>query len=387
MFFRSVLILGVVFTSALGEKSPNGDAVPVKRAPMGFQGMRGKKDLLTSAASENHDDYSKRAPMGFQLDNFIQEDYDKRARMGFQGMRGKKAISDDELYKRAPMGFQGMRGKKSMEEGMRGKKTYLSSLEYPDDYEKRAMMMGFQGMRGKKDEVDSDWDKRAPMGFQGMRGKKSLQDEIEELEKRAVMGFQGMRGKKDSSGGGGGLSSLENFLEEYEKRAPMGFHGMRGKKAAEEYDWDKRAPMGFQGMRGKKDLHILQDEDTSDTSAYGVNTDFDKRAPMGFQGMRGKKDDDRVIIPKDYIVGQQFEKRSPAFGFFGTRGKKNPRWEIRGKFVGVRGKKWLPETLHRPVDNNDHQDLNGSDELINEIERIDNKSQISPTLGNLDILQ
>lgn len=63
-------------------------------------------------------------------------------------------------------------------------------LELPEDYEKRAMIMGFQGMRGKKDEVDAEWDKRAPMGFQGMRGKKSLQDEIEELEKRAVMGFQ-----------------------------------------------------------------------------------------------------------------------------------------------------------------------------------------------------
>lgn len=85
----------------------------------------------------------------------------------------------DEIDKRAPMmGFQGMRGKK------------IYPVETTDDYEKRAVMMGFQGMRGKKDEVDADWDKRAPMGFQGMRGKKNLQEEIEELEKRAVMGFQ-----------------------------------------------------------------------------------------------------------------------------------------------------------------------------------------------------
>lgn len=36
-------------------------------------------------------------------------DFDKRARMGFQGMRGKK-----DSDKRALMGFQGMRGKKNM---------------------------------------------------------------------------------------------------------------------------------------------------------------------------------------------------------------------------------------------------------------------------------
>lgn len=35
--------------------------------------------------------------------------YDKRAIMGFQGMRGKKDSAD----KRTPMGFQGMRGKRT----------------------------------------------------------------------------------------------------------------------------------------------------------------------------------------------------------------------------------------------------------------------------------
>jgi len=35
----------------------------------------------------------------------------------------------------------------------------------------------------------------------------------------------------------------------------------------------------------------------------------------------------------------QVEKRSP-FRYFEMRGKKNPRWELRGMFVGVRGKKW-----------------------------------------------
>lgn len=71
-----------------------------KRAPMGFQGMRGKKDYLLP-------DFE---------DAYFRDDYEKRAPMGFQGMRGKKTLLEDEYYKRAPMGFQGMRGKKSLEE-------------------------------------------------------------------------------------------------------------------------------------------------------------------------------------------------------------------------------------------------------------------------------
>lgn len=58
-----------------------------------FQGMRGKKD-----AFENYVDYYIEPDM----------DFDKRAPMGFQGMRGKK-----DTDKRAPMGFQGMRGKRN----------------------------------------------------------------------------------------------------------------------------------------------------------------------------------------------------------------------------------------------------------------------------------
>lgn len=64
------------------------------------QGMRGKKNSII-ADVENQ---------------LFPEETNKRAPMGFQGMRGKKASLDDEYYKRAPMGFQGMRGKKSLEE-------------------------------------------------------------------------------------------------------------------------------------------------------------------------------------------------------------------------------------------------------------------------------
>lgn len=58
-------------------------------------------------------------------DNPLHDEFDKRAPMGFQGMRGKKdyfmpdfedSYFHDDYEKRAPMGFQGMRGKKSLEE-------------------------------------------------------------------------------------------------------------------------------------------------------------------------------------------------------------------------------------------------------------------------------
>lgn len=50
----------------------------------------------------------------------------------------------------------------------------------------------------------------------------------------------------------------------------------------------------------------------------------------------------------------QLDKRAQR-GFFGMRGKKIPRWELRGKFVGVRGKKWASANagnmMHNGFDN------------------------------------
>ncbi|CAL1673535.1 unnamed protein product [Lasius platythorax] len=363
MLINSVLFLAVWISSSLAEELSPNDATSAKRAPMGFQGMRGKKNLIPTEHNKLskrtlmdfqdtrdnkdsnapdiednllHDEFDKRAPMGFQgmrgKKDYLMPDFEdsyfrdeKRAPMGFQGMRGKKIVSDDEYYKRAPMGFQGMRGKKSSEEaldeiekkaamgfyGTRGKKTYV--FEYPEDYEKRLLAMGFQGIRGKLKEFPVEWEKRAPMGFQGMRGKKALLDEIEELEKRTVMGFQGMRGKKNA---------FENYVDYYmdpdmdfDKRAPMGFQGMRGKK-----DSDKRAPMGFQGMRGKRNTG----------QRFDTGMDFETRTSNEYQGTSNRR---------NALASCQLEKRSP-FRYFEMRGKKNPRWELRGMFVGVRGKKW-----------------------------------------------
>ncbi|XP_012054892.1 PREDICTED: tachykinins [Atta cephalotes] len=392
MLFSSVLFLAVWTSSSFAEESSN-DAASAKRAPMGFQGMRGKKDLIPTVAEHNelskrtlvnfqdkvssaseiednllHDEFAKRAPKGFQgmrgkkdylipdfEDSYFLEDYDKRAPMGFQGMRGKKAILEDEYYKRAPMGFQGMRGKKSLEEvlseiekraaslgfyGTRGKKTYI--FEYPQDYEKRLLAMEFQDMHNK---IKEEWEKRASMGFQGMRGKKALYDEIEELEKRTLMGFQGMRGKKDG---------FENYIDYYiddpdmdfDKRASMSFQGMRGKK-----DTDKRAPMGFQGMRGKRSVG----------QRFEPSTNF---GPLNeYQGMGNRR---------HILASCQVEKRSP-FRYFEMRGKKNPRWELRGMFVGVRGKKWA---------NAPYEDNSPFIRVLDNTERIGMDGDSPTTLGN-----
>lgn len=176
---------------------------------------------------------------------------EKRAQLGFQGMRGKKDNDGLSSYltnpKRASLGFHGMRGKKWFD--------FDQEQELEDDLEMdKRMAQGFHGMRGKKDdgvyqlvplldhlhqnyllfdENGSELEKRAMSGFHGMRGKKDM-----ELSKRAQQGFVGMRGKKNF-----------NDVDAVAKRV-MGFHGMRGKKLNEL--GFKRAQQGFLGMRGKK---------------------------------------------------------------------------------------------------------------------------------------
>ncbi|XP_017893260.1 tachykinins isoform X2 [Ceratina calcarata] len=273
----------------------------LKRAPMGFQGMRGKKNSIIADDKLFAEETNKRAPMGFQgmrgkktnlitelEDIYSPDDYAKRAPMGFQGMRGKKL--DDDYYKRAPMGFQGMRGKKSLEEILdeikkgrfqdsKDKDVYLS--DYPD-YGRRAFPTDrYENILDKGDEYLREWEKRGPMGFQGTRGKKMILDTLEELDKRDVMAFHGM---PDTEAGS------DSF-----KRARMGFHGMRGKRGiAEFYEPGKRGTVDYPG--------------------------------------------DGSSLTENDLVGFEIEKRSP-FRYLGVRGKKNPRWEFRGKFVGVRGKK------------------------------------------------
>ncbi|XP_053648992.1 tachykinins [Cherax quadricarinatus] len=201
-----------------------------RRAPSGFLGMRGKKDLsshLVDTTASNqyslHDSYPAAAAAAAAL-------------YGLRDDSGPMVLAVPWRAKKAPSGFLGMRGKKSDEEVF-GEAGYHSDLE---TLLKRAPS-GFLGMRGKK----------APSGFLGMRGKK------------APSGFLGMRGKKlydDDSEMDAYIQALTAMVEGEQKRAPSGFLGMRGKKSPygvttdEEMEdmasLDKRAPSGFLGMRG-----------------------------------------------------------------------------------------------------------------------------------------
>ncbi|XP_076396113.1 tachykinin isoform X1 [Megachile rotundata] len=354
MIIRSIALLMVSLTFACAEESD----ILEKRVSMGFQGMRGKREFLS-------DELSKRAPMGFQ------------------GMRGKKSLESElaeAIDKRAPMGFQGTRGKKDP----------LASLEYYD-YEKRAPM-GFQGMRGKKE----DYRKRAPMGFQGMRGKKSLEQILDELKERRFLDPRENYINSDypeEKRWYQGVCDENDDPAEWEKRAPMGFQGTRGKKIIldaleelEKRDMDFQVskllanfPLGrdtlyvaLQGLRGKKDPfddYLDYSISPSDYEKRAMDlrdsegSESFKRARIGFHGMRGKRDAAKIYGSNSSIArttmgyrqgsdrenelaAYGIDKRSP-FRYLGARGKKNPRWEFRGKFVGVRGKKSSSGTVER----------------------------------------
>ncbi|XP_033332744.2 tachykinin isoform X1 [Megalopta genalis] len=348
MIVRSCLCLAATIALALADDPSSNNVLSVKDDPMSFEEMRGNKNFGPSEDAG----IAKRAPMGFQgmrgkkdsMAEDIEHDLapetaDKRAPMGFQGTRGKKDSlssdpedpyapgdayekrayynNQDEHYKRAPMGFQGTRGKKSLAEilneierrntmGYQDEDTYL--FDYGEDYDARTPSMTVgrfrdEDARDGKNEILDEWEKRAPMGFQGMRGKKVILDAVEQLEKRARMGgFHGMRGKKDSLAG---YVDYPINPSEYAKRGT----DIRERNIIESL---KRTRMGFHGMRGKRDVSQIYEVSSS---YQGTNND------------RGEK-----------AAAYEIAKRSP-YRYVGVRGKKNPRWEFRGKFVGVRGKK------------------------------------------------
>lgn len=69
----------------------------------------------------------------------------------------------------------------------------------------------------------------------------------------------------------------------------------------------------------------------------------------------------------------QVEKQLP-FRYFEIRGKKNPQWGSRGKFVGVRGKKWATAP---------YEDSSSFMSVFDNIERIGMDADSSAILGNL----
>lgn len=79
MLINSVLFLAIWISSSLAEESSSNDATSNKRAPMGFQGMRGKKSLIPT--SLEHNKLSKRTLMDFQVSYFsIKNSYEEKAR-------------------------------------------------------------------------------------------------------------------------------------------------------------------------------------------------------------------------------------------------------------------------------------------------------------------
>lgn len=221
-----------------------------------------------------------------------------------------------------------MRGKKDYEytEFQAPDKKFL--LNYPIRYVPKRAPSGFMGMRGKKLLHDDYYsDNRAPSGFMGMRGKKDSEENYNLAEQQNSINsnidmFENLENERNFLNDFGKFYNSHHAdfnnddHESNEKRAPsQGFMGMRGKKFFEDeidsINDFKRAPAaGFFGMRGKK---------WSDFDDF--HSDQPKRAPVGFQGMRGKKDVSDVLSGNLDGIGQ---KRAPAPGFFGMRGKKHP---------------------------------------------------------------
>lgn len=71
MIVRSILLSVVAITFTLADENSLDNVLSDKRGPMGFQGMRGKKDFDSS----EHGQLSKRAPMGFQVRYTIMRTY------------------------------------------------------------------------------------------------------------------------------------------------------------------------------------------------------------------------------------------------------------------------------------------------------------------------
>lgn len=68
MLINSVLFLTVWISSSVAEELSSSDATSNKRAPMGFEGMREKKNLIPTSAE--HNKLSQSTLMDFQVSYF-----------------------------------------------------------------------------------------------------------------------------------------------------------------------------------------------------------------------------------------------------------------------------------------------------------------------------
>ncbi|XP_034663670.1 tachykinins isoform X2 [Drosophila subobscura] len=186
----------------------------LKKAPMSFVGMRGKKYI----------------PFSNRLSDVLHQIEEQRMRENLlQDLFERLAAGDDnvgDVGKRAPTGFTGMRGKRPM-----------SADEDEDDamelLQKRAPVNSFLGVRGKKDVSHQHYKRAALSEAYDVRGKKERYADFNSK-------FVAVRGKKSEQDTGldtddGDQQYLVRpwlYLWGDNKRAPSGFQGMRGKRPA-----------------------------------------------------------------------------------------------------------------------------------------------------------
>ncbi|XP_017964533.1 tachykinins isoform X1 [Drosophila navojoa] len=189
----------------------------LKKAPMAFVGMRGKKFL----------------PNANRLRDLLQNMEEQRLRESLlQEFLDHLTTDGGDVAKRAPTGFTGMRGKRpSFSEDGDDEDDALELLG------KRAPVNSFVGVRGKKD-VSHQHYKRAALSELWRKLSKKEYDVRGKKQRYADFNskFVAVRGKKSALSDANGAAE-ENLIQPWVyviggKRAPNGFLGMRGKRPA-----------------------------------------------------------------------------------------------------------------------------------------------------------
>ncbi|KAH8332578.1 hypothetical protein KR074_005664 [Drosophila pseudoananassae] len=196
----------------------------LKKAPLAFVGMRGKKFI----------------PMSVRLSGVLQHMEEERLREGLlQDFLNSLTVDDNgagDVDKRAPTGFNGMRGKRPALNGDEGEEEEAMEL-----LQKRAPVNSFVGMRGKKDVSHQHYKRAALSEFwhtffkkaYDVRGKKQRFADFNNK-------FVAVRGKKSEQDGEGAGNWEAIGQQQYLVHPWLNVWG------------DKRAPNGFLGMRGKR---------------------------------------------------------------------------------------------------------------------------------------
>ncbi|XP_065721930.2 tachykinins isoform X2 [Drosophila suzukii] len=187
----------------------------LKKAPLAFVGMRGKKFI----------------PINARLNDVLQNLEEERLRESLlQDFFDRIAGDRSAVGKRAPTGFTGMRGKRP---ALLAGDDDAEADEAMELQQKRAPVNSFVGMRGKKDVSHQHYKRAALSESYDLRGK---QQRFADFNSK----FVAVRGKKgDLEGNGIGNEEIhqQTLVHPWlylwgEKRAPNGFLGMRGKRSA-----------------------------------------------------------------------------------------------------------------------------------------------------------